>query len=387
MSELPTIVGNLDAENELLRRVRPRAPALPAPLRGRLAAAATLLRVLARDGDRLWTPQPVPRARVLAAEGLARVELVSGALGPGPRLAWCATPAALDGALPDPSPAPRGDAWLDLLWGTAPPAAADVVARVVDRRFAWRLAQELGVALPGSRPITSLGALRVHLRGQRPDAPWVLKPCFSAAGRGQWHGAGLAALDDEARARGLERVFFEQGTLLYEPRCERVADFGACAFVDARGAVAWWGAHRLLVDRLGHFLGVVVGAESAGGAACAVVGLRPDEDARLREVVEAVGRRLAREGYRGAFGIDAWRYVVDGAERFHPFGELNPRLGFGLVAHLLARRVAAVAGTGGVALRFGTAARGLPPRGDGVVPLLAPGTDDDTVAWLEPAQA
>lgn len=381
MSAPPTIVGNLDAENELLRRVRPRAPALPVLLRGRLAAAATLLRGLARDGDRLWTPQPVDPVRVLDAAGLPRVALVEGALLPGPRLPWCATPSALDGALPDPSPAPRGDAWLDLLWGTAPPAA-DVVARVVDRRFAWRLAQELGVALPGSLPLTSLGALRVHLRSQRPDAPWVLKPCFSAAGRGQWHGAGIAALDDEGRARGLERVFFEQGTLLYEPRCERVADFGACAFVDARGTVAWWGAHRQLVDRLGHFLGVVVGGESPSP----VVGLRPDEESRMREVVEAVGRRLAREGFRGAFGIDAWRHLVDGAERFHPFGELNPRLGFGLVAHLLARRVEAAAGMRGVALRFGTAARGQPPAGEGVVPLLAPGSDDDTVAWLEPAQ-
>jgi len=377
MSAARTIVGNLDAENELLRRVRPRAPALPPALRGRLAAAATLLRVLGRDGDRLWTPEPVAPARVRDVAGLPDVEPCHGPLEPGPRLAWCASPRVLDGARRDPEPPPVGEPRVDALWA-APPPPGDVVARVVDRRFAWRLAQELGVALAGSITLTSLAALRVHLRRRGGEEPWVLKPCFSAAGRGQWHGTGLATLEDEGRARGLERVFHEQGTLVYEPRCERVADFGACAFVGARGTVAHWGEHRLVVDRLGHFLGVVAGDEAS-------VGLREAERARLREVVEAVGRRLSREGYRGAFGIDAWRHRAGGAERFHPLGELNARLGFGLVAHLLAARVTAVRGARAVTLRFSTAARGGLPDAAGTVPLLAVGSSDDTVAWLAPS--
>ena len=47
---------------------------------------------------------------------------------------------------------------------------------------------------------------------------------------------------------------------------------------------------------------------------------------------ERVGEALLATGYRGPFGIDAWRYRdSDGRLRFHPLGEINARLTFGFV--------------------------------------------------------
>ena len=56
------IVGNLDCESDFAHALdpfRPR-PALSSDALAAIAGATTLLRVFAREGDRLWTPAPVP---------------------------------------------------------------------------------------------------------------------------------------------------------------------------------------------------------------------------------------------------------------------------------------------------------------------------------------
>jgi hypothetical protein len=54
---------------------------------------------------------------------------------------------------------------------------------------------------------------------------------------------------------------------------------------------------------------------------------------RFLETVEGVASALRREGYAGPFGVDAWTYRrADRSLVFHPLGEINARMTFGLVA-------------------------------------------------------
>ncbi|HEV7517576.1 MAG TPA: hypothetical protein VGR07_14850, partial [Thermoanaerobaculia bacterium] len=99
------ILGNLDAEADLARLptvwnpqpVR-RRPALSRAALTAMSGAATLLRVFAREGDRLWTPVPVAPERLAVVPGLPMPELESGPLDLLPRaaavLAWAETPQA-----------------------------------------------------------------------------------------------------------------------------------------------------------------------------------------------------------------------------------------------------------------------------------------------------
>jgi hypothetical protein len=62
-------------------------------------------------------------------------------------------------------------------------------------------------------------------------------------------------------------------------------------------------------------------------------GALPERDrARLEEVAVGVAAALRQAGYAGPFGIDAWHWRrTDGSVAFHPLGEINARMTFGLV--------------------------------------------------------
>ncbi len=338
-----TIVGNLDAEEELTGgKAR-----LPARVLDAISAAATLLRVFASPGDHLWTPAPVEDARVAEVEWLPRCQPVTGPLedvDPGDRLlAWCETPrvAALRATLSRSATAATGHGAIvsaaspATLW-EIPPPPADVVRRANHRELALEIAREHGIALDGSRMIDSIGALEAHLaRGGAAlsgTGRWVVKAPWSAAGRWRRVG-GPGPLDDTAR-RAIENLLERSGALLFEPWLERVDDLGATALVVGEG-LAQIGFHRQDVDGYGRFRGVR---------------LRRDRDAAPwlssaeRDAVEgalaAVGDRLRAIGYRGPLTIDGWRYRSrEGEIRLHPLGEINARITFGLVARALLERL------------------------------------------------
>lgn len=372
------ILGNLTGEADLERAFgtalpgRRRAPSRAAVATA--AAAATLLRAFARDGDRLWTPAPVDPERLAPVPGLPAPELESGTLARLPAakavLAWCETPDAaaerVRSGAAEPSAA-GGDAPLaDLLWclPAAPPA---VVAAVHHRAFHLAVARELGCALPGARMVTSLGELDAHLAaGGSGAGGWVVKAPLSAAGRSR-HVAATATLADPTARRRVAALFDRHGPLLFEPWLARLDDWGAVVVVSS--GVRLLGLHRLLVDERGRFRGieVEVGLESPRGLP------EPDRE-RLAAAAEAAGRALARAGYRGPFGIDAFRFRGPRGEPvLQPLGEINARLTFGFVARALAERLA----INRLRLAFGTA---VPA---GAIPLLHPGADGTAGAWLE----
>lgn len=188
-----------------------------------------------------------------------------------------------------------------------------------------------------------------------PSAPsaWVVKAPLSASGRSRYIERAGPLLSDVKSRRRVERLFEVHGPLLFEPWMERTVDFGCSALLtDSELRIV--GFHRQMVDIKGQFAGIELPAEMPEG---------------MSETVRGVARALRREGYVGPFGIDAWSYRTKSGSAFHPLGEINARMTFGLVAWALAERL----GIERLRLRFGSEAPA------GAIPLLA----GSPSAWIE----
>jgi hypothetical protein len=322
------VVANLDCES-----VWAGGPALPAAVASRLALLATTLRVYCAEDDALWLPAPVDPSRI-PLDAAPRPRLITGPLPPDAvvRLAWAASPerpeqARAPGVSSERPEQARAQA-------SARPRADSIARSVNDRRFAARLAEQLGIALPGARIIASVEELAAHLAhggaDASPDGSWVAKALWSAAGRDRVRRRG-AVLDDATRTR-VERLLAVHGALAFEPWMPRLLDVGQGGTVDERGAVTLHPPHRGLVDAGG----VVRGIGLDGGAA-----LEPAERTQLAAVASAAGDALHAAGYIGPFVVDAFVYGHGGARVLHPLCEVNARLTFGLVARAWADHLAA----------------------------------------------
>ena len=307
------ILANLLCEDELAghRSSPPRA------VLETVARMAPLLRVFAREGDRLWSPAPGPGLETGPLRDLPPADEV---------LAWCETSSAAAhrrGARPSRI---SWDAPLhDLLWDLPTPSP-DVVARVHHRAFCLQIAEEIGCALPGARMAESLPELDCLLRTAPPA--WVVKAPLSASGRSRFIERSGPALADPKARRTVERLFERHGPLLFEPWMERTADFGVSALLGPDD-LKIVGIHGQRIDRKGQFAGIDLHPDLS----------KQDQDLLLK-TVEAVAAALRQAGYVGPFGIDAWRYRrEDGALVLHPLGEINARMTFGLVAWTAAGRL------------------------------------------------
>lgn len=350
------IVGNLDVEttwarmDAAARRARgEKAPspddprfALPEPVMRKISAAATLLRVFAQSEETvLWTPRPVDPDRMPHVDfWMPRVRLESG-----------------------PMPV-EANVW----WGRP----TEIAARVNHRLFAWETRRRHGDAgLPGAAVVRTIEDLEnatrelSSLRGV--DAGWVAKAPYSAAGRLRVRGT-CVGLSEPARAQA-SRLLELQGMLLFEPWLDRTVDFGVIC--DSRKPRVWTGwTYRLDVDSRGRFVGI---SEP-------LTGLGERQATSIQKAAVAAGEALRAEGYRDRFGIDG--YVYSGGRSLQGVSEINARLTFGWVA----ARITEMAGEtlqeirpgDPTTFRFG---RGAPPVQ--TIPLLLPGADDDTSAWLE----
>lgn len=261
------------------------------------------LAIFGRPGDRLWLPgdhPPEPAAEVLA---------------------WCETPesAALRTA-PRSLNTPPDLPMRELLWHL-PVASPETVAKVHHRSFALRVAEALGCALPGAQMVESLVELDRILAERAAPAAWVVKAPFSAAGRSRFIERQGPHLADPKSRRTVENLFESHGSLLFEPWLDRVADWGCSALLTREG-LRMVGIHRQRVDTKGQFAGIELDT-----------GDLPDSDReRLLEVVAGAAAALRRAGYTGPFGVDAWHWRrPDGTVAFHPLGEINARMTFGLV--------------------------------------------------------
>lgn len=380
------IIGNLDCEVDFAALAgRPAGPS-PRRVLATIAGMATLLRIFARDGDRLWLPAPVAPEAMAEVPGLPRPILESGRIAgldpAGEILAWGETAAvarARRTAGADHAVAPVS---ADRLPWRLPVPAPEAAAAVNDRRFSLALAGELGCRLAGAQVVASPPELEAHL-GTTGIERWVLKATFSAAGRRRLIHPG-GTLDARAHRR-IERLFARHGELVFEPWMERTADVG-CAAALAAGGLSKISLHQPLVDRSGRFRGIEL---IAGDRGLAGRWLEKDERRPLERVLEGVASTLRQTGYAGPFGIDAWRYrSPEGGQTFNPLGEINGRLTFGWVARALVDRLRGPLGIDPdcrVRLMFGR--RTNDRAGARTVPLLhavGPGSPESRLEILDP---
>jgi hypothetical protein len=298
------------------------------------------MRVFAQsDDDELWTPRPVDPARMASVP-------------------WLPTPRLVSGPCPE-----TADVW----WGEPTWVAAVVNHRSCVEEFRRSVPDYW---LPGASIVRTIGELE-SCAARTPR--WVAKAPHSAAGRDRVRG-DEACVAPRARSQAV-RLLALYGCLLFEPWFERIEDFGAAGTVEVAdvsvgaeraGGIGVSAAHRLLVDRAGRFAGIEVGVAAPG--ACSDAGMH-------------VGEVLLSLEYVGAFGVDLYSTLrPDGTTQLR-LSEINARHTFGHVAQALAPKARPSMGIGAadpLTLRFG---RGDPPSA--TIPLLLPGADDDTSAWLE----
>jgi hypothetical protein len=350
------LIANLEGEIELARALTSGPHPHLSDAAGRLVgAAASYMALLARPGDRLWLPAPVPPEELHAAARERCAAIESGPLAevePAAELcAWAETetvarlraagPAAAAGvkagavaagpaaASPDTSALAAGSDWRAALWHLRTDAA--VAGRVNHRGFALALAVERGWALPGACAVRDLGQLEQHLAAGGAEAgherAWVVKAPLSAAGRERVRHRG----DEIGRGERvrLERLLGRFDELLFEPWVDRIDDL-ACGGLVHPGGVRLFPPHRLDNDPRGVFRAAIIDDAGSTGPA----GEHRDS---VREAAAAAGEALAAAGYQGPYSVDAytWRDPA-GAVHLQRMSEINARLSFGLLARLAA---------------------------------------------------
>jgi hypothetical protein len=338
--EARLLIGNLAGEIELARTHTPgRHPDLGAVAARKVGAAASHMALLARAGDRLWLPSPVP-AEELCAAARERAAIETGPLdrvAPAREVcAWAETGTVARLRLPAPvvpaeklSGLARGSDWRAALWHLRPDPA--VVGVVNHRAFALGVAVGRGWALPGARMVRDVGELERHLADGAAAAgqehAWVVKAPLSAAGRERLRHRG-ADIGRGERVR-IERLLARFGELLFEPWVARGEDLACGGLVHAAG-VRVFDCHRLDNDPRGAFRAAIVDDAGAGG---------PAEVHReaVQAATAAAGEALKAEGYLGPFSVDAftWRDPA-GAIHLQRMSEINARLSFGLMARIAA---------------------------------------------------
>lgn len=278
-------VLNLDADEELA------APDAYAPRRSVVARSSELA---ARLRDLVG-----PDARLVPLDGgSVRV--------PGlPGRAFCPTPRALELLCRAGADA-----------GAAPPI--DLLRRVNDRAFA----HSLGPSLPGARAVARWADLVAVVTTGR----WLAKRAFTFAGRGHRRMSAAELAPGTALARWAEASF--AAGLYVEPLVERRGDFGLHGHVGER--IVFGEPTVQEVDERGQWIASRRADRTDLGAV---------ERGALEDAGQRVARALAAAGYRGPFGVDAFRWVDDRrVERFHPLCEVNARYSMGWAVGMGDRR-------------------------------------------------
>jgi hypothetical protein len=270
-------VLNLDAEDELAHH---GAHTPSEATVGRIRKIEPVLRAsgLVREGDVVVFPGP--------ASPLAQAS--------GDRLCWCPTRWALS-RFDEPPPAPP----------------MEVLRRVNHRRFS----AELGLALPGSRFVTSLGELEATFAASAQVENWLLKRPFGYAGRGRkrLRASGVRTVEEQAWIA----VSIEIGGLQVEPLVRRSLDVGLHGEISMAGALT---RGEVTIQEI---------ADSGAWKATRVAATGELSVAELESLTaqfQLTAKALVSAGYFGPFGIDAFRYDGD---RFQPRSEINARYSMG----------------------------------------------------------
>jgi len=191
----------------------------------------------------------------------------------------------------------------------------DVLRHVNDRRFSLNL----GATLPGQRVVTTMAEVAEALSQPSPRGNWLLRRPHGYAGRGRRR-VRLDEVLTDART-WIAASLRDFGALVAEPWVERLADFGLHGHVSTTGVVMLGEPTLQTMTDDGTWLETrrVLGGE-----------LGPDEAYSLANTAKAAGYALARAGYWGPFGIDAFRWRDEhGKQQWNPRCEVNARYSMG----------------------------------------------------------
>jgi hypothetical protein len=200
----------------------------------------------------------------------------------------------------------------------------ETLRRVTSRRFA----AELGQTLPGAAFVDDAEHFARILAGASPTGEWLVKRAFGFAGRAR----KLARAGDvsETLCAWVAPSFATGDGVQVEPYVTRESDFGLHGFVDERGGVTLGEVTTQRVDANGAW----VSTERASRDA-----LRDDERSALIDAATRSANALAKAGYFGPFGVDAFRWIdADGSRRFNPRCEVNARYSMGWAVGMGERR-------------------------------------------------
>lgn len=245
---------------------------------------------------------------LVVADGLA---LVSKGLVADGLVAWLNTPLAQRAA----------DARGLRLFG----ADVDVVKMVHDKGFCARVVDEHGLlpdALRGR--IHVVDAVDLTPANTKRFAGLVAKPRFATSGRGRVlvPTGGLSQRScDKLKARG---------GAVFEPWLDRDADWSTQWWIDDDG-VRWLGTTRALQHENGVWRGAALTIEDDG-----TITSGHALERELVELSQPVVTAAAAAGYRGACGVDLFRFALPGSPRVLRACELNARFTAGFVAVMLA---------------------------------------------------
>ncbi len=212
--------------------------------------------------------------------------------------AWCPTPMALAGLRAhgvEPEPHPD----------------ACVLRRVNHRLFG----HQLGGGLPEQTYVRNREQLLARIAGY--SRHWLLKRPLGFAGRGQLRIIGPVT---DKQWTWVDASLKRDGLLL-EPLVTPTFEVSLHGFI--------WRDQRF---ELGRVCTQSVSERGAfrGARLAEAEELRANDAAAFRERAETVAGALASAGYFGPFGIDGYRYSLDGTSAFCALGEINARytLGF-----------------------------------------------------------
>lgn len=192
--------------------------------------------------------------------------------------------------------------------------ALDVLRLANARDFAARVREPLEGGSFAKRVATSEAETLAVLALPAPDG-WLVRRTFGAAGRGRRR-IRAGRPDDGERAWILASLRI--GPLVIEPWVEVLTEYTRSAWVDERGVISISPPCFQATTREGAWTSTEL-AERGGVAR--------DTDARLEQAVESAGQALARAGYFGPYGIDAYLHRVPGGAgtALNPISEINAR--------------------------------------------------------------
>ena len=211
------------------------------------------------------------------------------------------------------SPTPRALARLTAA-GARPVAAPalDVLRTVNARPFAVAVRAPLAGASFAKLVVVTLEEALAALARPAADG-WLVRRTFGAAGRGRRR---IAA----GRPTGAELAWLmaslRRGALVIEPWVQVTCEYTRSAWVTTCGEVVISPPCFQETTREGAWT-------RTEQAECGAVSR--EDDARLEEAVAVAGAALARAGYFGPFGIDAFRHKSARGEVLNPLSEINAR--------------------------------------------------------------